>query len=66
MSQGPIIRVTPHELHIRDSRFFDEVYSKNLHLDKEGWDRRFGCEHSVLTTVNAALHKRRRQALNPM
>ncbi|KAF2786003.1 cytochrome P450 [Melanomma pulvis-pyrius CBS 109.77] len=63
---GPIIRVTPHELHIRDSRFFDEVYSKNLQVDKEGWDKRFGSEHSVLTTVNAAFHKRRRAALNPM
>jgi hypothetical protein len=66
MSTGPIIRVTPHELHIRDSRFFDEVYAKNVQLDKEGWDKRFGSEHSVMTTVNAALHKRRRQALNPM
>ncbi|KAJ4991364.1 cytochrome P450 [Stagonosporopsis vannaccii] len=63
---GPIIRVTPHELHIRDSRFFDDLYAKNLHLDKEGWDVRFGTEGGVLTTVDAALHKRRRAALSPM
>ncbi|KAH7392446.1 cytochrome P450 [Phaeosphaeria sp. MPI-PUGE-AT-0046c] len=63
---GPIIRVTPDELHIRDSRFFDEFYGKNLHLDKEGWDRRFGTEGGVLTTVNAGFHKRRRAALSPM
>ncbi|KAF2183530.1 cytochrome P450 [Zopfia rhizophila CBS 207.26] len=63
---GPILRVTPHELHIRDSRFFDEVYPKNLHVDKAGWDKRFGSEHSVMTTVNAAFHKRRRAALSPM
>ncbi|PSN72472.1 cytochrome P450 [Corynespora cassiicola Philippines] len=63
---GPIIRVTPNELHIRDSRFFDEVYHKSLHLDKIGWDKRFGSEHNVLTSVNAAQHKRRRAALNPL
>ncbi|KAF1931555.1 cytochrome P450 [Didymella exigua CBS 183.55] len=63
---GPIIRVAPHELHIRDSRFFEEFYAKNLHLDKEGWDVRFGTEGGVLTTVNAACHKRRRAALSPM
>lgn len=63
---GPIIRVTPDELHIRDSRFFEEFYGKNVHLDKEGWDRRFGTEGGVLTTVHAAAHKRRRAALSPM
>ncbi|KAF2464255.1 cytochrome P450 [Lindgomyces ingoldianus] len=63
---GPVIRVTPHEIHIRDSRFYDEVYSKNLQVDKHGWDTRFGTENGVLTTVDAALHKRRRAALSPM
>lgn len=63
---GPIIRVTPDELHIRDPRFFDQVYGKNQHLDKEGWDKRFGCAGGLLTTVKAADHKRRRAALAPM
>jgi hypothetical protein len=58
--------VTPNELHIHDSRFFDEVYGKNIHLDKEGWDVRFGTKGGVLTTVDAAEHKRRRAALAPM
>lgn len=64
--KGPIIRVTPHELHIRDPRFFDEIYPKNVHLDKEGWDNRFGTENGVLPTFDAAVHKRRRAALAPM
>ncbi|EMD63707.1 hypothetical protein GGP41_005656 [Bipolaris sorokiniana] len=63
---GPIIRVTPDELHIRDSRFFDQLYPKNVHLDKEGWDKRFGVADGVLATVNAEAHKRRRAALAPM
>ena len=63
---GPVVRVTPDELHIRDSRFFEDFYAKNLHLDKEGWNLKFGTEGGVLTTVNGALHKRRRAALSPM
>lgn len=63
---GPIVRVTPDELHIRDPRFFDQVYSRSAHLDKEGWDKRFGCAGGLLTTVNAEDHKRRRAAVAPM
>lgn len=63
---GPIIRVTPNELHIRDPRFFDQFYGKNQQLDKEGWDKRFGCAGGLLTTVRANDHKRRRAALAPM
>ncbi|KAL6711503.1 hypothetical protein ACN47E_004437 [Coniothyrium glycines] len=63
---GPVIRVTPDEIHIRDARFFEQVYAKNVHLDKEGWDQRFGCAGGLLTSVKADQHKRRRAALSPM
>lgn len=63
---GPVVRVTPNELHIRDPRFFDDVYSKTLRIDKEGWDYRFGTENGLLTTVRADEHRRRRAAVNPM
>jgi hypothetical protein len=63
---GPIVRVTPNELHIRDPYFYDRVYAKNVHLDKEGWDKRFGCAGGLLPTVDAEQHKRRRAALAPM
>ncbi|KAL7772633.1 hypothetical protein CFE70_002593 [Pyrenophora teres f. teres 0-1] len=58
--------VTPNELHIRDSRFFEQVYPKNVHLDKEGWDKRFGCGGGLITTVDAQDHKRRRAAVTHM
>ncbi|KAH8641862.1 hypothetical protein IG631_04803 [Alternaria alternata] len=63
---GPIVRVTPDELHIRDPSFYEQVYAKNLHLDKEGWDKRFGCAGGLLPTVNAEQHKRRRAAVAHM
>ncbi|KAF2680461.1 cytochrome P450 [Lentithecium fluviatile CBS 122367] len=62
---GPIVRVTPYELHIRDSRALDTVYPAGVYLDKERWDRSFG-SGGVLQTVHASVHKRRRAALNPM
>ncbi|CAI6310738.1 unnamed protein product [Periconia digitata] len=62
---GPIIRVTPNEIHIRDSRFFETVYPRNAHLDKEGWNKKFGSEEGILPTVHGAVHKRRRAALLP-
>jgi len=62
---GPIVRVTPHELHIRDPRALDTVYPPGVYLDKERWERSFG-EGGVLQTHHAAIHKRRRAALNPM
>jgi hypothetical protein len=60
------VRVTPHELHIRDARFFEEFYGKHLQLDKVGWDTRFGTKGGVLTTVDAGFHRQRRAALAPM
>jgi hypothetical protein len=63
---GPILRITPNEVHIRDSRFFESVYPKNVHLHKEGWDKRFGSEGGLLPTPDAQIHKRRRAALSPM
>ncbi|KAF2634512.1 cytochrome P450 [Massarina eburnea CBS 473.64] len=63
---GPVLRVTPDEIHIRDSRFFDTVYPSGVHLDKVGWDKRFGTENGLLMTVHGAAHKRRRAALAPM
>ncbi|CZR53570.1 related to cytochrome P450 [Phialocephala subalpina] len=62
---GPIVRVAPDELHIRDSKFFDNVYM-NPKVNKHGWDKRFGAESSTFTTVESALHRHRRAALSPM
>ncbi|KAJ9616826.1 hypothetical protein H2200_000545 [Cladophialophora chaetospira] len=63
---GPIIRVAPDEVHIKDSSFFDELYVKTPRPDKHEWAAgRFGNHGSVITTADSALHRRRRAALNP-
>lgn len=64
---GPIIRITPDELHIEDSAYFDELYTKSGRLDKYDWmSGRFGNSGSVFTTAPEDLHKIRRAPLNPM
>lgn len=63
---GPIVRVAPDEIHIRDSEFYDELYAKNLQVEKPGWDVKFGSPLSIFTTTDAVTHRRLRAALNPM
>lgn len=62
---GPIVRVTPFELHIKDSAFWDTLFVKYPKADKYDWTSpRFGCPQSVFTTPDSNLHKQRRGALS--
>jgi hypothetical protein len=62
---GPIVRVTPDEVHIRDSEFWDTLFVKYPKSDRYEWTSpRFGCPQSVFTTSDSNLHKMRRGALS--
>lgn len=63
--QGPIIRVGPNEVHIKDPDYYAELYNMNNRLDKFEWY--YGMLGSPTTTFQAwkhDLHKVRRGALN--
>ncbi|KAK3331479.1 cytochrome P450 [Apodospora peruviana] len=63
---GPIVRINPHELHIIDPEFYDELYSSNRKLDKyRWWTNLAGADGSGFATVPHDLHRLRRGALNP-
>lgn len=64
---GPIIRITPEELHIRDSDYYDELYAPaSKRRDKyEGWVTMAGAPDSSFATASHELHRLRRSALNP-
>ncbi|EXJ83291.1 hypothetical protein A1O1_06910 [Capronia coronata CBS 617.96] len=64
---GPIVRITPDELHIRDSDYYDELYAPaSKKRDKyEGWVTMAGAPASSFATASHSLHRLRRSALNP-
>lgn len=63
---GPIVRITPDELHVEDSDYWDELYSQRNRYDKFEWMAgRFGNNSSVFTTAKHDIHSIRRGALNP-
>jgi cytochrome P450 len=61
---GPIIRTNPHDIHIQDPDFFDELYG--LKLDKwQWWANGFAVPTAGGMTIEHELHRKRRGALNP-
>ena len=66
MRQGPIVRITPDELHIRDSDYYEEIYAgSSKKRDKDvAWVVMAGAPASSFATASHNLHRLRRSALN--
>lgn len=65
MTSGPIIRISPTEIHISDPDFHDIVYSSSAPFNKiPAFRDRFGVPTAVVSTVDHELHHHRRVALN--
>ncbi|KAJ9243589.1 hypothetical protein DTO169E5_2504 [Paecilomyces variotii] len=64
---GPIVRINPHELHIRDPDFYDELYAPaSKKRDKyKHWVVLAGTPEASFATVSHNHHRLRRGALNP-
>ena len=61
------MRITPEEVHIKDSAFWDTLFVKNPKASKYEWSAsRFGNNSSMFTTSDAAHHRLRRAPLNAM
>jgi hypothetical protein len=66
--EGPIIRVTPVEVHIKDAGFLDVIYPASNLRKREKYLRQLrGLDvgMSTASTIPHELHRRRRDALNP-
>ncbi|CAG9982715.1 unnamed protein product [Clonostachys byssicola] len=63
---GPIIRISPFELHVSDPTFFETLYQQNGVWNKYAWSvDAFASDGATIFTVNHHLHKSRRQPLAP-
>ncbi|KAL0930663.1 cytochrome p450 family protein [Colletotrichum truncatum] len=63
---GPIIRITPTELHIDDPSYFDTLYTRSGRRDKYDYVAgRFGFSTDSFSTSPHELHRIRRKALSP-
>lgn len=61
---GPIIRISPHELHISDPDFFNTLYCQDGRWDKYAWAwDAFAAEGPTVHTVEHNRHRARRQPL---
>lgn len=64
---GPIVRISPHEIHIRDPDFYENIYSTSVQgIDKPNYTKhQFGAPGATFSTIEHELHRQRKTALNP-
>lgn len=63
---GPIIRISPYELHISDPAYFEKLYRQDGSWNKYSWSYdAFSAPYSAICTMDHNTHRRRRAALNP-
>ncbi|KAK2601850.1 hypothetical protein QQS21_004633 [Conoideocrella luteorostrata] len=63
---GPIVRISPYELHINDPVFFEKLYGQDAQFNKYAWTYdAFSSQNSTICTIEHEVHRRRRAPLNP-
>lgn len=63
---GPIVRISPYELHVSDPAYYEKLYRQDGRWDKHGWSvDAFGAPTTAICTVDHDAHRRRRAPLAP-
>lgn len=63
---GPIVRISPHELHINDPSYYEKLYRQDERWNKYDWAYdAFGAPVSTICSIDHDVHRRRRVPLNP-
>ncbi|KAG8159002.1 hypothetical protein KVR01_011445 [Diaporthe batatas] len=63
---GPILRISPHELHVSDPAFFETLYSYEGRWHKYDWAvNAWAAKYATIFTADHELHKARRHPLSP-
>lgn len=63
--KGPIIRIGPNEVHIRDSDYFDTLYANTARLDKDPWFYGFLDDSAAFNTSSEIVHQRKISKVEP-
>ncbi|KIM93253.1 hypothetical protein OIDMADRAFT_173290 [Oidiodendron maius Zn] len=64
---GPVVRITPDEIHLADSENYDRIYYVGSKFSKApNFYRAFGSNSAAFTTASNEIHRVRRAALNPL
>ena len=64
---GPIVRISPHELHVSDPTFYPIIYRTDGQWEKYEWSyNAMGAPYAAICTMNHDMHKRRRAAIDPL
>jgi cytochrome P450 len=62
---GPVVRITPDEVHLSDTANYESIYHVGSKYSKGPFYDCFGLGSSVFTTKDNEIHRIRRGALNP-
>src|SRR5271168_2092871 len=63
---GPIIRISPYELHIDEPDYYEELYSQHKPRNKYPfYTNQFNNPEATFSAIDYRLHRVRRAALNP-
>lgn len=65
--KGPIVRISPYELHVNDPDFYEELYAGGgKKRNKYAWfTRLFGITDGAICTIDHDHHRLRRNAISP-
>ncbi|KAK5992086.1 N-acetyltryptophan 6-hydroxylase ivoC [Cladobotryum mycophilum] len=62
---GPIVRISPYELHVSDPAFFEKLYNNDGRWNKYDWSYdAFSAKPSMICSIDHDIHKARRAPLN--
>lgn len=61
---GPIVRITPTELHVNDSEFAMN-FCNNRKLDKDARNYRYGIDNAIISVQDHEEHRKRQQLILP-
>ncbi|KAK0613232.1 cytochrome P450 [Immersiella caudata] len=62
---GPVVRINPGEVHIKDPVVFHEIFKHNTKFVKDRVAYTLGVPNALSMLFDIAVHRRRRETLNP-